>query len=62
MVAQREVLADEAFGPLSIMVEYDENSDLVAAADTLFEGNLTGTMHVADGEDSPMSPLSGDQS
>ncbi|WP_111720327.1 aldehyde dehydrogenase (NADP(+)) [Homoserinimonas sp. OAct 916] len=53
LVAGREALADEAFGPLSVMVEYDEDSDLVAAADAVFEGNLTGTVHVADGEDSP---------
>jgi NADP-dependent aldehyde dehydrogenase len=50
---QRASLLDEAFGPLSIIVEYDENADLTAIADDIFEGNLTGTVHAADGEESP---------
>lgn len=53
LVANKQELADEAFGPLSIVVEYDDDTDLVAVADTLFEGNLTGTLHAAPGEDSP---------
>lgn len=53
--ARRESLLDEAFGPLSIVVEYDEGADLAAIADDLFEGNLTGTVHAASGEDT--SPL-----
>ncbi len=43
---------EEAFGPLAIVVEYDEESDLVPAAEQLFDGNLTGTVHLGDGEDS----------
>jgi NADP-dependent aldehyde dehydrogenase len=47
----RETLLDEAFGPLSVVVEYDDDADLAPAADDLFEGNLTSTIHAADGED-----------
>ena len=50
---QRESLLDEAFGPLSIVVEYDDGADLAAVAGDLFEGNLTGTVHAAPGEDTP---------
>jgi NADP-dependent aldehyde dehydrogenase len=48
--SQRESLLDEAFGPLSVVVEYPDGADLAAIADELFEGNLTGTVHVASGE------------
>ncbi|MGV8875891.1 MAG: aldehyde dehydrogenase (NADP(+)) [Rhodoglobus sp.] len=50
---QREALLDEAFGPLSIVVEYDNIEDLADIAEQLFEGNLTGTIHAAAGEDTP---------
>ncbi len=52
LLTHRETLADEAFGPLSIVVEYDSLDDLLPLADQLFEGNLTGTIHAAVGEDS----------
>lgn len=52
VLAERERLADEAFGPLSVVVEYGDGADLAAVADELFEGNLTGTVHVSPGEDS----------
>lgn len=52
LLAQRETLTDEAFGPLSIVVEYDSGDDLAVVADQLFEGNLTGTVHARAGEDS----------
>jgi len=48
---QRERLLDEAFGPLSILVEFEREEDLARLADELFEGNLTGTVHAAAGED-----------
>lgn len=51
--AQRESLLNEAFGPLSIVVEYGEEAYLAALAADLFEGNLTGTLHAAVGEDTP---------
>lgn len=46
-------LLDEAFGPLSVVVEYDDESELAPLASELFEGNLTGTVHAADGENTP---------
>ena len=49
----REALLDESFGPLSIVVEYDNVDELAEVAEDLFEGNLTGTVHAAAGEDSP---------
>ncbi|WP_349899094.1 aldehyde dehydrogenase (NADP(+)) [Parafrigoribacterium soli] len=49
--AHRDSLLDEAFGPLSIVVEYPQGADLAAIANELFEGNLTGTVHTASGED-----------
>jgi len=51
LLAQRERLLDEAFGPLSILVEYEREDELAQLADQLFEGNLTGTVHAASGED-----------
>jgi NADP-dependent aldehyde dehydrogenase len=53
LVAERESLLDEAFGPLSIIVEYDDVSQLVALSDELFAGNLTGTIHAATEERGP---------
>lgn len=44
------VLLDEVFGPFSIVVEYEREDDLAEAIDRLYEGNLTGTVHAADGE------------
>ncbi len=52
LLAQRESLLDEAFGPLSVLVEYEREEDLVPIANDVFEGNLTGTIHLAPGEDS----------
>jgi NADP-dependent aldehyde dehydrogenase len=46
-------LLEEAFGPLSVIVEYDSEDELVPLASRLFEGNLTGTIHGANGEDTP---------
>ena len=50
--AQRDALLDESFGPLSVIVEFDDDSTLAALCDELFEGNLTGTVHAGAGEDS----------
>jgi len=46
----RDRLLDEAFGPLSILVEYGDLSDLTEVARDLFPGNLTGTVHLGQGE------------
>jgi NADP-dependent aldehyde dehydrogenase len=51
LLAQRERLLDEAFGPLSIVVEYGSEDELASRADELFQGNLTGTVHAGAGED-----------
>jgi NADP-dependent aldehyde dehydrogenase len=60
LAAQREALLDEAFGPLSVVVEYDDEDELAARADDLFEGNLTGTVHAGAGETSaPLRSLIG---
>ena len=53
LISQRERLLDEAFGPLSILVGYDDERALAAIATDLFGGNLTGTVHLGAGEDSP---------
>ena len=49
--SRQESLLDEAFGPLAIVVEYDSEEGLAGLADDLFEGNLTGTVHAGEGED-----------
>lgn len=43
---------DESFGPLSVVVEYDVEAGLPAVVAELFPGNLTGTVHLAIGEQS----------
>ena len=43
-------LREECFGPLSILVEYPEGTDLAAVAADLFEGNLTSTLQLASDE------------
>lgn len=60
LVGQRESLLDEAFGPLSVLVEYEREDDLVSIADSVFDGNLTGTIHLAPGEDTPAVRLLAD--
>ncbi|WP_125099148.1 aldehyde dehydrogenase family protein, partial [Leucobacter chromiireducens] len=42
-----EALAEEAFGPLSIIVEVPEGTNLAAIMPEFFEGNLTGTLHLS---------------
>ncbi|MGO4689884.1 aldehyde dehydrogenase (NADP(+)) [Glaciibacter sp. 2TAF33] len=60
LAAQRDALLGEAFGPLSVVVEYDDEDELAARADDLFEGNLTGTVHAGAGEASaPLRSLIG---
>lgn len=52
MRRERERLLDEAFGPLAVVVEYDDEAALSALAREFFPGNLTGSVHLADGEQS----------
>ncbi|WP_427870948.1 aldehyde dehydrogenase (NADP(+)) [Leucobacter luti] len=43
----KEALVEEAFGPLSILVEVPEGTDLAALMPEFYEGNLTGTLHLS---------------
>jgi len=54
----RDTLLEESFGPLSILVEYQPGTDLAALVPTLFEGNLTATIHAGETEqDAPLRRL-----
>ncbi|MFT4232017.1 MAG: aldehyde dehydrogenase (NADP(+)) [Leucobacter sp.] len=46
----KTALVDEAFGPLSILVETPEGTDLAALMSEFYEGNLTGTLHLSTAE------------
>lgn len=43
-------LVEEAFGPLSILVEVPSGTDLAALMPEFYEGNLTGTVHLSSAE------------
>ncbi|QIK64308.1 aldehyde dehydrogenase (NADP(+)) [Leucobacter viscericola] len=45
--ASKEALVEEAFGPLSILVETPAGTDLAALIPEFYEGNLTGTLHLS---------------
>lgn len=51
--AHRDTLLDEAFGPLSVVVEYDDDAALPHVLSELFPGNLTSTLHTGPGETGP---------
>ena len=46
-------ILDETFGPLSILVSYDDTDDLAALANELFPGNLAATVYAAPDDASP---------
>ncbi|MCA0379086.1 MAG: aldehyde dehydrogenase (NADP(+)) [Actinobacteria bacterium] len=48
--ASHDALVHEAFGPLSILVETPEGTDLAALMPEFYEGNLTGTLHISAAE------------
>ena len=48
--AGHTALIEEAFGPLAILVEVPEGTDLAALVPEFFEGNLTGTLHLSAAE------------
>ncbi|MBB2893537.1 aldehyde dehydrogenase (NADP(+)) [Flexivirga oryzae] len=50
LIAHRDELLEESFGPLSVVVEYDELGALVPRLAELFPGNLTATVHCASDE------------
>ncbi|RNI19000.1 aldehyde dehydrogenase (NADP(+)) [Flexivirga caeni] len=51
LLAHRDALLEESFGPLSIVVEYDDLAALLPRLPDLFPGNLTATVHCASGEE-----------
>jgi NADP-dependent aldehyde dehydrogenase len=53
LLGHRDTLADEAFGPLSIIVRYDPAVPLAPVIAELVEGSLTAGVHIGSGEDSP---------
>lgn len=55
MRAGRETLVEEVFGPMSLIVEYPEGTDLAALLPEFFEGNLTSTLHLSSAEHSGTS-------
>ncbi|PPF78312.1 aldehyde dehydrogenase (NADP(+)) [Subtercola sp. Z020] len=54
LAAAGSAVLDEAFGPLSVVVAYDDVSELTALAAELFPGNLTATVFVGEGDASPV--------
>lgn len=48
-LAEASILAEECFGPASVVVEYDGMSELLEALDRI-EGSLTATLHAEDDE------------
>lgn len=48
--ASAAALVEEAFGPLSILVETPAGEDLAALMPEFYEGNLTGTLHLSAAE------------
>jgi NADP-dependent aldehyde dehydrogenase len=56
LVADRENILEECFGPTSIIVEYDDARDALRGAEA-FSGNLTGTIHAEEGEEEVTRPL-----
>lgn len=50
LLANRDELLEESFGPLSIVVRYDDARELPALQRELFPGNLTSTLHASEAE------------
>ncbi|GAA3083698.1 NADP-dependent aldehyde dehydrogenase [Kribbella aluminosa] len=49
LLARRDEILEECFGPVSIVVEYDGTDQLKAALEA-FDGNLTATLHAEDSD------------
>ncbi|MET8805817.1 aldehyde dehydrogenase (NADP(+)) [Streptomyces sp. NPDC004546] len=56
LLRHQDALLQEAFGPLSVVVNYEGQDELLAAAEA-FEGNLTATVHAEPGETDLVRPL-----
>jgi NADP-dependent aldehyde dehydrogenase len=50
LLADRDALLEESFGPLSVIVRYADRAALPALHEELFTGNLTSTLHARDEE------------
>lgn len=57
-VAADPAVAEEVFGPVSVVVEYDDLDDLAVALAAV-EGSLTATLHVEDDDALPLDELVG---
>ncbi|RWR24774.1 aldehyde dehydrogenase (NADP(+)) [Agrococcus lahaulensis] len=55
--AAGDALLEESFGPLSVIVRYDDLDELPALHERLFPGNLTSTVHATDDEADAVRPL-----
>ena len=55
-----ESLVEEAFGPLTILVETPEGTDLAALMPEFYEGNLSGTIHIGEEEASGTTANAGE--
>ncbi len=56
--ADADALIDEAFGPLSVVVEYTDLDDVTESVADLFPGNLTAGLQITTGEAAePTGPL-----
>ena len=53
LLARPDEILEECFGPVSVIVEYASQDELVAGVEA-FEGNLTATIH-AEPEDAPLA-------
>ncbi len=56
LAEDQEALLEECFGPVSIVVEYSDTEDLLRGA-ALFGGNLTATIHGAQGDEDEVERL-----
>ncbi|MFI5729976.1 aldehyde dehydrogenase (NADP(+)) [Kribbella sp. NPDC051587] len=56
LLARRDEILEECFGPVSIVVEYDGLDELRAAVEA-FDGNLTATLHAEDSDEALATEL-----
>jgi NADP-dependent aldehyde dehydrogenase len=56
LLADPDPILQECFGPTSIVVEYADRDEMLAAAEA-FGGNLTATVHAEDGDAPALPPL-----
>ncbi|TDO54388.1 NADP-dependent aldehyde dehydrogenase [Kribbella sp. VKM Ac-2527] len=54
LLARREEILEECFGPVSVVVEYSSVDELAAAVEA-FEGNLTATVHAEEAVDAELA-------